>query len=125
MKVLEIGLGCNMEYGPVSASPKQWTVPLAACVPVPSWLWMQGASAQVWKEYLPNAEIWFAEYDGACVERYRDKLRQMNIKVVVGDQADNATLQTWLRKTGGNFDVIIVSSANTAKSLLCSSVYWH
>lgn len=35
LKILEIGLGCNMNYGP-------------------------GASAKLWKEYFPNSEVWFA-----------------------------------------------------------------
>ena len=38
-KMLEIGLGCDMSYGP-------------------------GASARMLREFLPDAEIWFAESDG-------------------------------------------------------------
>jgi len=44
------------------------------------------------------------------VQRSADKIKQLGIKVVTGDQADNATLARWLVETGGKFDVIIVSS---------------
>ena len=39
MKMLEIGLGCNMNYGP-------------------------GASLALHKKLFPKAELWEAEYDG-------------------------------------------------------------
>ncbi|PNH01618.1 Mycinamicin VI 2''-O-methyltransferase [Tetrabaena socialis] len=81
-KLLEIGLGCDMWYGP-------------------------GHSAKVWREYLPHAEIWFAEYNAACVDKYRAELAELNEKVVTGDQADIPTLQRWVNETGGNFDVIV------------------
>jgi hypothetical protein len=71
---------------------------------------VQGASAAVWRKYLPNAEVWFAEYDAACVARFKPNITAMGIKdVVTGDQGDNATLARWVSETGGNFDVIIVS----------------
>ena len=44
-KVLEIGLGCNMHYG-------------------------AGASAKVWREALPEAELWFADVDDDCVQKH-------------------------------------------------------
>lgn len=72
---------------------------------------LQGASAELWKGYLPNAEIWFAEYDVACVQRHADKLKEIGVHVVTGDQGDNATLARWLQETGGGFDVIVVSSS--------------
>lgn len=83
LKVLEIGLGCNMRYGP-------------------------GASAQLWSRYFPNSEIWFAEYNTECVDMHREKLTAMGIKgAVTGDQADIPTLERWIEETGGDFDVII------------------
>jgi hypothetical protein len=74
---------------------------------------LQGASAELWKGYLPNAEIWFAEYDVACVERHSNKLKEIGVRVVTGDQADNATLARWLQETGGGFDVIVVSTCSS------------
>ena len=56
-RVLEIGLGCNMDYGP-------------------------GASVQIWRQLLPHAELWEAEYDSACVEKARAKGQLEGIKTV-------------------------------------------
>ena len=70
---------------------------------------LQGASAQLRRAYFPNADIWFAEHDAACVKQHADALRGLNISVVIGDQGDNNTLASWVQQTGGNFDVIIVS----------------
>lgn len=81
-KLLEIGLGCNMEYGP-------------------------GASVQIWKDLLPGAEIWEAEYWEDCVESARTNGQLDGIQVVTGDQGDPAVLKKWKKKLGGTFDVII------------------
>lgn len=48
IKMLEIGLGCNMGYGP-------------------------GASYYLWLEYLPNVELYYIEYDAACAEKWKEK----------------------------------------------------
>ena len=56
-RMLEIGLGCNMDYGP-------------------------GASVQIWRQLLPHAELWEAEYDAACVEKARAKGQLEGIKTV-------------------------------------------
>ena len=55
-RMLEIGLGCNMDYGP-------------------------GASVQIWRQLLPHAELWEAEYDAACVEKARAKGQLEGIKL--------------------------------------------
>lgn len=80
IKILEIGLGCDMNYGP-------------------------GASANIWTELFPNAEIWFAEYDAQCVAKHRKP--DTRWKAVTGDQGDPATVKRWVTETGGNFDFII------------------
>lgn len=82
LKLFEIGLGCNMEYGP-------------------------GKSARLWRGYLPNANIWFAEYDKACILAHKSRLGKLNVHVVSGDQANVTDLNRWVQETGGNFDVII------------------
>jgi hypothetical protein len=80
IRILEIGLGCDMQYGP-------------------------GASANVWAELFPKGEIWFAEYNAACVEKHMKPDGRW--KAVTGDQADPATVDKWVTQTGGNFDFII------------------
>lgn len=61
MKMLEIGLGCRMQYGP-------------------------GASVQLWKKLFPKAQLWEAEYDGKCVEEAKKKGQLDGLNVLVGDQ---------------------------------------
>eukprot|EP00985_Skeletonema_marinoi_P029664 scaffold28598_cov128-Skeletonema_marinoi.AAC.2 len=79
MKMLEIGLGCNMNYGP-------------------------GASVAVWKKLFPEAELWEAEFDAECVEKHRN---ETIYNVLTGDQGDDAVLDSWVQLSGGNFDVVI------------------
>lgn len=80
MKMLEIGLGCDMGYGP-------------------------GASTALWKKLFPKAELWEAEYDAKCVEKNKDKLTGFN--VLTGDQGNLSVLNSWVQESGGNFDVVI------------------
>mmetsp|Transcript_21977 Transcript_21977/g.37079 ORF Transcript_21977/g.37079 Transcript_21977/m.37079 type:complete len:283 (-) Transcript_21977:90-938(-) len=85
MKMLEIGLGCGMEYGP-------------------------GGSVKLWGKLFPDrekVELWEAEYNGKCVRKYRSLLKSINVNPLVGDQGNQTTLQEWIRISGGNFDVII------------------
>lgn len=81
-KFLEIGLGCNMEYG-------------------------AGASVKIWKKLFPQAELWEAEYDEKCVNDAKEKGLLEGLNILVGDQADYATLDSWVEKSGGKFDAII------------------
>ena len=80
LKVLEIGMGCDMARG----SP--------------------GASTLLWSRLLPSAERWQAELNGDCARRLGAKLP---VNVLVGDQADKAVVTSWLQTTGGGFHVII------------------
>ena len=83
MKLLEIGLGCNMRYGP-------------------------GASVAVWKKLFPHAELWEAEYDAACVEKSIAEGKLNGINALTGDQMNLTTLDEWINLSGGaNFDVVI------------------
>jgi hypothetical protein len=83
MKMLEIGLGCDMGYGP-------------------------GASVKLWEELFPQAEKWEAEYNAACVEKHVETGKLDGGYVLVGDQGDPATLDSWIEKThGANFDIVI------------------
>ena len=83
MKLLEIGLGCDMFYGP-------------------------GASVKVWQNLFPNAQLWEAEYNAACVEKSKNEGKLDGINTLTGDQMDIHTLDSWIEQSnGGNFDVVI------------------
>mmetsp|Transcript_22910 Transcript_22910/g.48289 ORF Transcript_22910/g.48289 Transcript_22910/m.48289 type:complete len:312 (-) Transcript_22910:218-1153(-) len=80
MKMLEIGLGCNMKYG-------------------------VGASVELYKTLFPTAELWEAEFVKRCVEEHKKTLE--GIGVLTGDQGNYETLDRWISESGGNFDVVI------------------
>lgn len=80
IRLLEIGLGCDMDYGP-------------------------GASANVWPELFPNGDIWFAEYDAVCAKSFWNGPKKW--RYVSGDQSDEDDLRRWVTETGGNFDYIV------------------
>ena len=93
-KILEIGLGCNMEYGP-------------------------GASATIWPRLFPKAKVYFMEYDGSCVEKHRTQIDSLNITIFVGDQADTKFLQE-VATEHGPFDVIIDDGGHSDRQMLNS-----
>jgi hypothetical protein len=79
-KLFEIGLGCNMGYGP-------------------------GASVALWKKMFPDLELWEAEYNETCVKNMQDHMN--GIHVVTGDQANQTALQSWIAESGGHFDAVV------------------
>ena len=82
MKMLEIGLGCNMHYEP-------------------------GASASLWRKLFPDAESWEVVYDINCVENAKGEEKLDGLNLLTGDQMNISTLHAWINKTGANFDIVI------------------
>lgn len=84
LKFLEIGLGCDMEYGP-------------------------GASAALWKRLFKDREVelWEAEHNAVCVAESQRKGQLDGISALTGDQSDVNVLRKWIAESGGKFDVII------------------
>lgn len=86
LKMLEIGLGCDMSYGP-------------------------GASYHTWLEFFPNVDLYYIEYDAECAEKWA--ANTTGATIFTGDQADVAFLKKFLNETGGAFDVIIDDGGHT------------
>lgn len=86
IKMLEIGLGCDMGYGP-------------------------GASYYTWLEYFPHVDLYYIEYDAACAAAWANKTTGATI--FTGDQADVSFLQRFVAESGGNFDIIIDDGGHT------------
>lgn len=83
MKFLEIGLGCNMSYGP-------------------------GASVSIWKKLFPKADLWEAEYNAECALNEKKEGRMEGFNILTGDQGDIDVLDRWIEESGGaDFDVVI------------------
>jgi hypothetical protein len=101
MKMMEIGLGCDMGYGP-------------------------GASVALWKKLFPKADLWEAEYDRKCVDKSRAKGQLDGTSTVVGDQSDIPTLERWVEETkGADFDVVIDDGGHTNTQIKRSfDVFW-
>lgn len=81
MKFLEIGLGCDMGYGP-------------------------GASVAIWRKLLPKAELWEAEFNAECVEKHRNGMLR-GINLLTGDQGNVTVLDEWIKTSGGDFDIVV------------------
>ncbi|KAL3418757.1 hard-surface induced protein [Phlyctema vagabunda] len=86
LKMLEIGLGCDMSYGP-------------------------GASYYTWLEYFPNVDLYYIEYDAACAAAWANQTTDATI--YTGDQADVTFLQQFIVQSGGDFDIIIDDGGHT------------
>ena len=99
-KMLEIGLGCDMQHG-------------------------VGASLALWRDLLkPSDKLWEAEYNEACITKYIAKYRAdipQNINFLVGDQSNNQTLLEWVDKVGkNNVDIIIDDGSHCNRHILYS-----
>jgi len=83
IRFLEIGLGCNMAYGP-------------------------GASVHIWQKiFSPTDEIWEAEYDKDCVDKARQMGQLKGIHTITGDQGDKEVLAKWVKEINGDLDMVI------------------
>ena len=92
LNVLEIGLGCDMPYGP-------------------------GKSLKVWNEFLPKANISVLEYNEPCALAFRNRVKHM----FVGDQSDLKLLNA-IGRQGGPYDVIIDDGGHTRKQQVNSLI---
>lgn len=83
IKFLEIGMGCDMTYGP-------------------------GKSVALWRSLFgDNGDLWESEIDVQCVNNQRIKGKLDGVNTLIGDQGQEQVLRRWLRESGGAFDVII------------------
>ncbi|KAI1841621.1 hypothetical protein JX266_012174 [Neoarthrinium moseri] len=80
VKMLEIGLGCDMADGP-------------------------GASYYTWLEYFSHVELYYIESDAECARKWAAKTT--GAKIYVGGLADKSFLHTFIDETGGEFDLVI------------------
>jgi hypothetical protein len=108
IRVLEIGLGCNMNYGP-------------------------GKSVNLWKSWFQHLDLHEMEYDKACVEKWKVELDKLeNVTVHVGDQSSNEALERLFNNAkvqsgtlpylpGKNqFDVIVDDGGHFTKQIVTS-----
>ena len=85
IKFMEVGMGCNFR-----------TV-------------AQKKGVDIWRAlFNNNDEIWMAELKRDCVD-FMKKAGHLphDVKVVFGDQNDTLVLKSWVKETGGKFNVFI------------------
>ncbi len=100
MKMLEIGLGCDMWYGP-------------------------GASVRLWRTLFPRAEIWEAELDAQCVKHHAATLRSMRVNALIGSQGDPETLRLWSELVGTDIDIVIDDGSHRSEHVLSTfDTFW-
>ena len=101
--LLEIGLGCGMDYGP-------------------------GESAILWKKLFLNMNINFIEYNKNCVDKYQDTINKSGYKVFVGDQAEPKFLEQVkdeIRILDEELDIIIDDGGHWNKQIIISfGILW-
>jgi hypothetical protein len=95
-KLLEIGLGCDMSYGP-------------------------GASYWTWLEYFPYVDLYYIEYDAECAAKWANATTGATI--FTGDQADVKFLERFMKEAGDDFDVIIDDGGHTVSIAVHSSSF--
>jgi len=97
VRFVEIGLGCDMHYGP-------------------------GKSLDLWDRYFTHkdAQIFFMEYDAICAEKLH--LSRPRVSVDAGDQANVTVLNSFIEKHGGNFDIIVDDGGHTMVQQITSLV---
>lgn len=93
VKMLEIGLGCNMGYGP-------------------------GHSAPLWKKYFRSVDLSIMEFDVECANKWSQK--NPDVKMYLGDQADKDILEALVKKSGGDFDLIVDDGGHTMRQQIGS-----
>jgi hypothetical protein len=95
VKLLEIGLGCDMQYGP-------------------------GESLKIWLDFFKDVELdlHFLEYNEECAIKWQSSYPKVTFHV--GDQADPAVLDRLIKKSGGDFDVIIDDGGHSMKQQIFS-----
>ena len=91
---LEIGLGCNMGYGP-------------------------GKGVLVWKEFMPEANIYSLEFDAPCAEKFKNQTQLK--KMFTGDQSDLNLLKN-IGEEVGRFDVIVDDGGHSRKQQVNSLI---
>lgn len=77
-------------------------------------------SVNAWAEFFPNATIYGIDIDEKCRE-----FSEGRIDIHIGDQMDEAFLLDFVKKTGGDFDVVIDDGLHTPYSILKSFSYLY
>ena len=91
VKLLEIGLGCDMKYGP-------------------------GRSYKLWRAYFESLDLWMSEFNDTCAQHF---LSSSSDHILIGDAGNVSTLRQWRRIIGPDtLDVIIDDGSHKSEDQL-------
>ena len=108
IKMLEIGLGCDMVSSAAILPPVAGKMLIQR---PPTQNYGPGKSYYTWLEYFPFVDLYYMEYDAACAQKWASKTTGATI--VPGDQSDAAFLEKFLADAGTDFDIIIDDGGHT------------
>ena len=100
IRLLEIGMWCDMYYGP-GKSLAIWREMFKGLLSIEFY----------WQNVLKmglgmNVEIWMAEYDKECVTKAKASNQLDGVHALVGDQGDKEVLKGWVQEaTEGGLSV--------------------
>lgn len=77
----------------------------------------KGGSLILWRDYFPKSTVWGIDIVDTS------KLDSKRIKTFVADQANRKQLQSFIDKSGGNFDIIIDDGGHTMEQQQISFGY--
>lgn len=104
IRLLEIGLGCDMGYGP-------------------------GRSLKLWRDLLPQATISVVEVNATCMQHWKDKVAQVGRgQVYIGSQDSDALLDSITSDAAqyGLYDVIVDDGSHFGPHVLKTHAkLWH
>lgn len=76
---------------------------------------------KVWKSVLGDKDdLWIAEYNLECVEKAQKNNLLPGVQLLTGDQSDRIVLQSWIKKSGGQFNIIIDDGGHYQHQILNS-----
>lgn len=126
IKMLEIGLGCDMVSSWNDARPRLSAPAIEAkdsylvtnTIIHVSQGYGPGHSYYTWLDYFKDVDLYFMEYDAACAEQWANTTT--GATVVTGDQGDPNVLESFIVEHGTDFDIIIDDGGHTMQQQMLS-----
>ena len=127
IRLLEIGMGCDMFYGP-GKSLAIWREMFRGTY-IYTYMNSCGNLTAFFSKYIHTSlseglsvDIWMAEFDKECVASARAKGQLDGVHVLVGDQADRGTLQVRVTYDFGQGVTALLLSLSSYRACVSAGV---
>jgi hypothetical protein len=97
LKLMEVGMGCN----PKTAMKKK--------------------GVDIWAHIFnqPEDSIWIAEFNEQCLKKMRHgNMIPQGVNVLIGDQSDEVTLDSWIEQSQGSYDIFIDDGGHSNNQIM-------